>query len=126
MKKILFGLAAICLLSGLTFLFSCPPKPPEPEKPITLLIPEDGAVGVSVTAEMTWKLSTNPGSRFYEFDVFLDTDRPPSKKVATRLSLPSWYPNLLANTTYYWYVVGEDYNDGKTIDSEIWQFTTAK
>ena len=127
MKKVLLNFVVIIFIAGLMTTNNCVCEDdPEPDYQIILLQPANGATDVSINAGLKWELRFDPGSAFYEFDVYLDTASPPTVMVDTRLSLPFSSPTLTSGTTYYWKVKGKDYSSGKTVESEIWQFTTGE
>lgn len=91
---------------------------------VILLSPNNNASDVPVSSELSWELSFDPGTAFYEFDLYIDTNDPPTTMVATHLSMPSFWPTLASGTTYYWKVIGKDYSNGATVESPMWNFTT--
>jgi len=89
--------------------------------------PADGAIDVSVEANLTW----TRGESADEDEVYFGTDPCALTKVADIIVLPPnpplynpGDPNLVASTTYYWRV--DEINDMKTITGDLWSFTTVR
>ncbi|MHC4642254.1 MAG: PA14 domain-containing protein, partial [Planctomycetota bacterium] len=88
-------------------------------------IPADGAVDVLVDTDLSWKR----GEYAIQDDVYLGTDPCMANlpKVATLFDfqdpLVDLPVDLIASTTYYWYVAETDSNTTHTPDG-TWQFTT--
>jgi hypothetical protein len=96
----------------------------DPSLKVNLLLPENDAIDVPLNVQLKWELSADPGGVIYEYDVYLDTNDPPTTIVITHVTEPSFWPTVLPGTTYFWKVVGKDYFSGKTVESNQWKFKT--
>lgn len=86
--------------------------------------PEDEAQNIAVDTTLSWYFSES--SEDITFDVFLypATTTIKTKIVADTTDSTVAVPQLLYNTTYFWYIIAKE--DGEQIAiSDIWQFTTA-
>lgn len=97
---------------------------PIPTYEVKLLQPENDARDVPLNVQLKWELNSDPGGVIYEYDVYLDTNDPPTTLVITHVTEPSFWPTVLPGTTYFWKVVGKDYFSGKTVESAKWKFKT--
>ncbi|MHC4643258.1 MAG: PA14 domain-containing protein, partial [Planctomycetota bacterium] len=88
------------------------------------LSPANGAVDVSVDENLVW---IHGDSTFTQEEVYFGTDPCALPLVATiappTLEYDPGDPNLIASTTYYWYIVGTD-SSMKKWSSPVWSFTT--
>ena len=87
--------------------------------------PANGAIDVSVEANLTWER----GDSADEDEVYFGTDPCALTKVADIIVLPPnpplynpGDPNLLPSTTYYWRV--DEINDMEPVTGDLWSFTT--
>ncbi|MHC4537729.1 MAG: hypothetical protein ACYS6K_27675, partial [Planctomycetota bacterium] len=91
---------------------------------LTNLSPANGAVDVSVETNLTW---IRGDSTFIQEEVYFGTDPCALPLVATISPPTPEYdpgdPNLIASTTYYWYIVGTD-SGMKKWSGPVWSFTT--
>jgi hypothetical protein len=131
MKKTLYRLAVLFLISGLMLSAWCGgggEDDPTISNDIKLLLPQKDAKDVPLNVELKWELkNTPPAGTMYEYDVYLDTNDPPAAKVGTHITVPSsFWPTVSSGTTYYWKVVGIDYNSNNIIESVTWKFTTVQ
>ena len=85
-----------------------------------LVSPANGATGQSQEGTLRWNESDNADS----YDVYLDTNNPPTTKVSADQSDTSYsYIGLSQSTTYYWKVVAK--NDLESVPcNNIFSFTT--
>jgi len=85
--------------------------------------PEDGGTVVDINADISWTGGDPNDGDIVTYDVYFDTDTPPSKKVSEQ-SRNSFDPGTLSyNTAYYWKIVAWDNHDAST-SGPIWSFTT--
>lgn len=121
------------LLYALTFssfvLFSCSKtediKNRSPEK-VVLLSPADQLTDVEVIKpSLEWQSATDPDGDAVFYDLYLDTEAVPQKKVIGDLKATSYklQTDLDFNTTYYWRVTAHDGKGGSS-ESEVYEFTT--
>jgi len=101
-----------------------------PSTPV-LKQPNDGMEELQTPVQLSWNASTDSDANDeVEYDVYVDTDSFPKKKVAKRIDETAIdsddFKNLKLSegTTYYWRVVAKDQNGGYAISS-IFEFTTA-
>ncbi|MFH1232141.1 MAG: hypothetical protein V1709_11675 [Planctomycetota bacterium] len=100
---------------------------------VTLLTPANNATNVSITQQLSWALSNNPGGTSY--DVYLGTNNPPTdgdRKVSATAST-NYNPGTLSyGTTYYWRIDLRSTQgtlifggDGALLaQGAVWRFTT--
>ncbi len=85
----------------------------------------NGAADVSVNADLGWTGGDPNAGDTVTYDIYLDTNNPPTTRVASGLTSPSFDPGILTcGTTYYWKVVTIDQHGAQT-ESPVWSFTTA-
>jgi Viral BACON domain len=102
------------IVGGQTFTVNQAPIPPAPP---TLILPANGATGVSLAPTVSWSASVGATS----YDVYFSTLTPPS--YVTNTTGTSYAPStLLANQKYHWQIVAK--NGGGTSSSAEWSFTT--
>jgi len=103
-------------------------SPNDPPLPATIVSPINGATFVPVTGTtLTW--AQNPaGNTPTGYDVFLDTDNPPTAQVVNNANVLTYISqtNLEPGTVYYWRVVPKHTTnqDTPTANCPIWSFTT--
>ena len=84
--------------------------------------PEDGATGVDIDTTLSWSCS-DPEYQQLTYDVYFDTNSPPSK-VSSNQSDMIYDPGILDfETTYYWKIVAWD-EYGLSTSGPVWNFTT--
>jgi YD repeat-containing protein len=85
-----------------------------------------GATGVSIYADPGWTGGDPNTGDTVTYDIYLDTNNPPTTKVASGLPTPTFDPGTLTcATTYYWKIVAIDQYGAQTAGS-VWSFTTAE
>ncbi|MCK4364632.1 MAG: M28 family peptidase [Thermoplasmatales archaeon] len=91
--------------------------------------PENGAINVPVTTNLSWDGGDyDPGDVVY-YDVYFGTDSNPPfiEQIGpfgwNQINLIYDLPELTSNTTYYWKIVASDVQ-GASSKSQIWSFTT--
>ena len=83
-------------------------------------VPSDGATEVSIESALSWQ----PGEGALSYDVYFDTNNPPTTLIADDILDTTCDPGLLDfNTTYYWQVDANTAAGTKT--SDVWNFSTA-
>jgi len=87
----------------------------------TLVSPNNNEVVQTSTVALTWNASDVDGDDLL-FDVYFDTNNPPTTKISENLNNTSLEVNLDASTTYYWKVNVKD-NGGVTV-GQVWKFKT--
>ncbi|MGF3585473.1 MAG: PKD domain-containing protein [Thermoplasmatota archaeon] len=105
--------------------FNAPTKPSDPS-------PADGATGVSVWTNLSWKCSDADGDTL-SYDIYFGRDpSPPLIKTGyDKTTYDLGEQPLASNTKYYWKIVARDhpkpsaYGGSKTSESSVWSFTTA-
>lgn len=70
---------------------------PGPPVKVSGVVPINDAVNVQIDHTITWGRS----SRAKWYDVYLDTDNPPTTKVSDNQTERSFVPTLALDTTYY-------------------------
>lgn len=88
----------------------------------TLVAPALNATVQTATATLEWTASDVDADPL-TFDVYFDTNNPPTTKVGDNQSELTSTQNLTASTTYYWKVVVKDDKGGEAI-GQIWNFKT--
>lgn len=85
----------------------------------TTPVPNDGATEVSIESELSWQ----PGVGALSYDVYFDTNNPPTTLVADDITDAIYnHGPLDFNTTYYWQV---DVNTAAgTKTGDVWSFST--
>lgn len=75
----------------------------------------DGSVDVKLKPTFTWSAAASPDDSDITYDVFLDTNNPPTTKIASEIHVPitELENNLDYGTVYYWKVVAKN-NQGST------------
>ena len=87
--------------------------------------PLDGATDVAVWRYFNWTCSDPDSADVIHFDVYFGTDPSPPLVQADQAGYLYQPPNLLDNsTTYYWRIVAKDSHGGVT-SGPVWTFTTA-
>ncbi|UCG47669.1 MAG: hypothetical protein JSU94_19565 [Phycisphaerales bacterium] len=82
--------------------------------------PQDGEIGVSGDAQLTW----TPGNGVLSHDIYFDTESPPTTLIGDDITLASIDPGPLKyGVTYYWRV--DENIIGETITGYEWSFKTA-
>jgi YD repeat-containing protein len=85
----------------------------------------NGASNVSVNADLGWTGGDPNAGDTVSYDLYLDTNNPPTTRVASGLTSPSFDPGILnCGTTYFWKVLAIDQH-GAQGESPVWSFTTA-
>jgi hypothetical protein len=87
--------------------------------PATSPSPADGAIMVSVDAQLSWTAGTGALSH----DVYFDTDNPPTTLIADDILDTNCVPGTLDCATVYYWQVDENTAIG-TITGNVWSFTT--
>tara|TARA_R110000823_G_scaffold288701_1_gene406891 strand:+ start:42899 stop:44389 length:1491 start_codon:yes stop_codon:yes gene_type:complete len=90
-----------------------------------LITVPDGTTDVDLKPTFTWEPAIDPDGDAVSYDVYLDTENPPTTAVASGLSDITYMPqdNLNPDDTYYWAVMAKDGNQGETL-SNVASFTT--
>ncbi|RFN58913.1 fibronectin type III domain-containing protein [Marixanthomonas ophiurae] len=90
-----------------------------------LITVPDGSTDVDLNPTFSWEPAIDPDGDAVSYDVYLDTENPPTTAVASNLSDITYIPqdNLNSGDTYYWAVVAKDGNQGETL-SNVASFTT--
>jgi FG-GAP-like repeat len=89
----------------------------QPSAAPTLVSPDNGATGISLTPVLSWNAVTGAAS----YDVYFGTS--PSPPLVTNTTATTYSPNALPiSTVYYWKVAAR--NQGGTVASSVWSFTT--
>ena len=92
-------------------------KPLLPTSKASNPYPADGAMGVSITADLSWMAGAGATSH----DVYFGTSSPPP--FITSQSLTTFDPGTLAYLTkHYWRI--DEFNTCGTITGTVWSFTT--
>ncbi len=100
-----------------------------PSTPV-LKQPDDGMEQLMIPVQLSWDTCIDSDGDDVEYDVYVDTDSFPKKKVAKRIDETAVSSEdfnglkLSEGTTYYWRVVAKDDNGGYAV-SEIFEFKTA-
>ena len=95
-----------------------------PSQP-SLTSPANSAVGVAPNTKLVWKASSDPDNDAIVYDVFLDTDNPPTTRVSTDQEGLTYTPNSQTSSTkYYWTIVAKDNKGGASV-SALRSYTTA-
>jgi YD repeat-containing protein len=85
----------------------------------------NGAGNIDVNADLGWTGGDPNAGDTVSYDIYLDTNNPPTTVVVSGLTSPSFDPGVLnCGTTYYWRVVAIDQHGAQT-SSPVWSFTTA-
>jgi hypothetical protein len=83
-------------------------------------VPSDGATEVSIESSLSWQA----GEGALSYDVYFDTNNPPTTLIANDILDATCNPGLLDfNSTYYWQVDTNTAAGTKTGD--VWSFSTA-
>ncbi|MBT1708761.1 hypothetical protein KK062_11025 [Fulvivirgaceae bacterium PWU5] len=94
----------------------------DPTIPVLLSPVRDGAIGVQ-SVNLSWSSSADPEGGVVAYDVYLDNNAAPQKKIGTVYSGTTILTTPLAlNTPYYWKVVAID-KYGGAAESETWRIT---
>jgi len=90
----------------------------------SLPAPSDGATDTATSVYLSWQGGDPDPTDTITYDVYLDTNNPPSIRVTENLVNTS-YPTygLTYNTTYFWKIIAKD-NNGDETAGLIWRFTT--
>lgn len=87
----------------------------------SLLSPSTGASDQPISGTLSWQTSSNAT----QYDVYLDTNNPPTTIVsANQVSTSYSYSGLANSTVYYWKVVAKNGNGQTTSSGSPWSFTT--
>ena len=101
-------------------VYYTPYVPPSPPGSFDLTYPTNGSTGRSLSGTLTWNSADNATT----YDVYMDTNNPPTTKVSAAQAGTSYsYSGLSYNTTYYWKVVATN-GAGNTTCNNIFSFTT--
>jgi len=84
--------------------------------------PEDGAVDVSITIDLSWQCNDLDGDAL-TYDIYFGTNSNPPLVKSDHTSNTYDPGQLQYNTTYYWKIVAKDGKGGIT-EGPIWSFTT--
>lgn len=86
--------------------------------------PADGAIGQSLTVDLSWS-GGDPDGDSVTYDVYFEAnDATPDVLVSNDQSVTTYDPGTLsANTQHYWQIVATD-EHGETTQGPIWDFTT--
>ncbi|MHC4084613.1 MAG: right-handed parallel beta-helix repeat-containing protein [Planctomycetota bacterium] len=94
-----------------------PPPPPTPLFKASEPNPADGAIGVSLIADLSW----TPGHDAISHDVYFGTANPPL--FVRNQTSTTFDPGIMADgTIYYWGI--DEVNDSAVTTGDIWSFTT--
>jgi hypothetical protein len=94
-------------------------------RPFSLVYPSDGSTGVNINVYLSWERVTDPDNDLITYDIYLGTAPEASILLVSSHPLNTYDPELEANTTYYWKVVGVD-PLGASSESSVWSFTTGE
>jgi len=83
--------------------------------------PGDSASGMSTSLTLLWSCSDFDDDTL-AYDVYFDTDNPPTTLIADHQSDTTLAVTLLNDTTYYWRVIAYDEED--STQSPVWTFST--
>ena len=84
--------------------------------------PENGAINVSLDADLSWS-GGDPDGDPVTYDVYFGTDSTPPK-VSDNQSDTTYDPGILdKNITYYWHIIAWD-DQNASSEGDIWNFTT--
>lgn len=107
-----------------TYHFTTAPEPNQPPYPPSDPSPTNGAVDVSIHADLSWS-GGDPDGDPVTYTVFFGTSSSPSP-VAHNISQTTYDPGTLSyNTLYYWRIVAYD-NQGASTTGLVWHFTTGE
>jgi hypothetical protein len=86
--------------------------------------PEDGAIGVPVTANVSWTGSDPNIGEPLTYDVYFGVTNPPTKKISN-ITGEEYNPpgDLDLLVDYYWYIVTWD-SQGEKAVGDLWTFST--
>lgn len=108
------GASIRCIKDGLSA--NLPPIIPDGQSPWT------NTSNISINTELGWDCIDPEGDPL-TYDVYLDTNNPPTTVLATGLTVNTFDPGgLNYGSTYYWRIVAHD-NDNAT-PGYVWWFTT--
>jgi hypothetical protein len=85
--------------------------------------PANGAIGVSINADLSWIGGDPDPGDTVTYDVYFGTTSPPPKVIGNKTGASYNLPVLTYNTRYYWKIVSWD-NHGASSPGPIWSFTT--
>ncbi|WP_339696804.1 hypothetical protein [uncultured Marixanthomonas sp.] len=127
MKILKSTLLALLVIS----VFSCSKDDDNPNSgnqspdSFNLITVPDGATDVDLNPTFSWEPAIDPDGDAVSYDVYLDTENPPTTVVASDLSDITYtlQDNLNAGETYYWAVKAKDGNQGETL-SNVASFVT--
>jgi len=127
MKTLKSTLLALMVVS----VFSCSKDDDSPNpgnqapESFNLITVADGSSNVDLKPTFSWEPAIDPDGDAVSYDVYLDTENPPTTAVASGLGDITYTPqdNLNPDETYYWAVVAKDGNQGETL-SNVASFTT--
>jgi len=111
--------------SGIAYAFkSLVPEPNVPPYTPTSPDPEDGAIGISVTASLSWAGGDPNANDQVHYDVYFGTDEP-LPLVSDDQLVPSYDPpgDLEYGTEYLWQIIAFDEAEESTA-GPIWSFKT--
>ena len=88
-----------------------------------LTSPTDAATNIALNTKLAWQKSTDADGDNLTYDVYLDTNNPPTTKVVDSKNVLEFTPSGQSKgTKYYWKVVAKD---GKTeVSSPVRSYTT--
>jgi hypothetical protein len=110
-------------IEGLVWDFVTSSGPNDPPNSPSNPLPEDGATGVDIKADLSWDCD-DPDGDSLTYDVYFDTVDPPVDKVSDDQVETTFDPGTLDfGTTYYWQIIAKDVHSAST-DGPVWQFTT--
>jgi len=99
-------------------------QPNQPPYPPSNPSPANGAVDVSITADLSWT-GGDPDGDTVTYTVFFGTSSSPPP-VAQNISLTTYDPGTLTYyTLYYWRIVAYD-SQGASTTGPLWHFTTGE
>ncbi|TYB79779.1 lipocalin-like domain-containing protein [Bizionia myxarmorum] len=92
---------------------------------LTLIKVADNDTNVALQPIFSWNIAPDTNGDSVSHDFYLDTNNPPTTKLAANLSETSFMlqDSLDYDTTYFWKVIAKDNNGGIT-ESSTYSFTT--
>lgn len=89
-----------------------------------LVSPDLSAIILATSATLKWTASDADTNDVLSYDVYLDTNNPPTSKVGSSIATTALDVNALQTSKiYYWKVVAKDNKGGETI-GQVWNFKT--
>lgn len=127
MKSIKLNLLSLIAVAGIAFSSCSSDDSVSNRAPNAFDLTEiaDGKTGIELQPKLTWEAATDPDGDKLTYQVYLDTENPPSTSIANNLSINMFkvLDNLDPETKYYWMVVAKDI-EGNATQSTIASFTT--